>query len=251
MADDMVRLAALADLHCGKDGQGAFRELFAQASAAAEIIVVCGDLTDYGLPEEAQVLARELQGAKAPVLAVLGNHDFHSGKQAEVRQILEDAGMRVLDGEVCEIEGVGFAGVKGFMGGFGRRMLEPWGEPIVKQIVHESVEEAVKLESALARLPTAPRVALLHFAPIQDTVEGEPPEIFAFMGCGRLEDPLNRHRVAAALHGHAHHGRLEGKTSQGVPVYNVSMPILHAHYPDRPPFRVIEVPRTATKSAAP
>ena len=244
-AKDTVRVAAVGDIHCTKASQGAFQPLFSQIAEAADVLVLCGDLTDYGLPEEAHVLARELTAAKVPVVAVLGNHDFESGKQDEVKQTLYDAGVAVLDGDSSEIHGVGFAGVKGFAGGFGRRALGPWGEEIIKRFVHEAIDEALKLESALARLRTPQRVAVLHYSPIQATVEGEPPEIYPFLGCSRLEEPLIRYPVSAVFHGHAHHGTPEGKTTSGdIPVFNVSLPLLRRSHPDQPPFRVIEIPKT-------
>jgi Icc-related predicted phosphoesterase len=237
-----VRLAAVGDLHCTKSSQGALQPLFAQAAERADVLVLCGDLTDYGLPDEARVLAKELSAAaKLPTVAVLGNHDFESGQQDEVKEILCEAGVCVLDGEGVEIQGVGFAGVKGFAGGFGQRALEPWGEPVIKQFVREAVDEALKLESALARLRTTSRVAVMHYSPIQATVEGEPFEIFSFLGSSRLEEPLNRYEATAIFHGHAHHGHPEGRTSAGIPVYNVAMPLLRAINPDEPPFRIVEV----------
>jgi Icc-related predicted phosphoesterase len=236
-------LAAVADVHYGRTGQGSLQPLFAQMAECADVLLLCGDLTDHGLPEEVQVLIRDLGPARqVPIVAVLGNHDYHSGKQDEVKQLLTAAGIRVLDGDDCQLHGVGFAGVKGFTGGFGRRILEPWGEDSIKLMVKEAVEEALKLESALARLRTPQRIAVLHYAPIQATVEGEPLEIFPFLGCSRLEEPLNRHQVAAAFHGHAHHGQPEGKTGTGIPVYNVSLSLLKQAFPDRPPFRLFEVP---------
>ena len=177
-----------------------------------------------------------------PIVAVLGNHDYESGKEDEVRQILVDAGVMVLDGDACEINGIGIAGVKGFGGGFGQRALGPWGETIIKQFVHAAVDEALKLEAALARLRTEHLVALLHYAPVQQTAEGEPLEIFPFIGSSRLEEPINRYPVSLVLHGHAHRGQLEGATKSGVPVYNVSMPLLARSFPDRPAFRVFDIP---------
>jgi Icc-related predicted phosphoesterase len=239
---DPVRLAALADLHCARNSQGVFQPLLAQASAAADILVLCGDLTDHGLPEEAQVLVKEMGGVRVPVIAILGNHDYHHGEHQAIEQILRAAGVQVLDGDDCEVLGIGFAGVKGFGGGFGRHALEAWGEEAIKKFVYEAVEESLKLEKALARLHAArQRVALLHYAPVQATVEGEPPPLFPFLGSSRLEEPLNRYTVAAVVHGHAHHGSPEGKTACGAPVYNVAMPVLRQAFPDRPPFRVIEV----------
>lgn len=241
-----IRLAALADLHCGRSAQGHLQPIFSACRERADILLLCGDLTDRGLVEEAHVLVREMTPVLLmPVIAVLGNHDFHSGKQTEIEQVLTAAGVRVLDGSPCEVQGIGFAGVKGFMGGFGRRILEPWGEDTIKGLVQEAVAEALKLEGALARLQTPQVIAVLHYAPIQATVEGEPPEIYPFLGCSRLEEPLNRYKVAAAFHGHAHHGRPEGKTSAGVPVFNVALSVLRQAFPDQPPFRVYELPSEA------
>src|SRR5689334_9841935 len=168
---DVVRLAAIGDLHCGKNSQGAFRPLLERVAEAADVLVLCGDLTDYGLPEEAEILAKELVPlAKTPVVGVLGNHDFESGEQDDVRKILTQAGVTLLDGESCEILGIGFAGAKGFAGGFGRGTLGAWGEQAVKRFVQEALDEALKLESALARLKTPRRIAVLHYAPVRDTV---------------------------------------------------------------------------------
>ncbi len=242
MTSTAVRLAAVGDLHCTKTSQGVFQPMFARIPEAADMLLLAGDITDYGLPEEARIVARELAALRLPIVAVLGNHDYESGKEDEVRQILVDAGVVVLDGDACEINGVGIAGVKGFGGGFGQRALGPWGETIIKQFVHAAVDEALKLEAALARLRTEHLVALLHYAPVQQTAEGEPLEIFPFIGSSRLEEPINRYPVSLVLHGHAHRGQLEGATKSGVPVYNVSMPLLARTFPDRPAFRVFEIP---------
>ena len=247
-----LRIAAIGDLHVSRQSQGAYQPLFGQITADADVLLLCGDFTDYGLPEEARILARELTaGVKIPVLAVLGNHDYEAGKQHEIREILADAGVTVLDGEATEIHGVGFAGVKGFCGGFGRGALGPWGEHVIKQFVQEAVDEAMKLETALARLRTLHRIAVLHYSPIRGTVEGEPPEIFPYLGSGRLEEPINRYRVTAVFHGHAHRGSPEGRTATGVPVYNVAMPLLARLHPDRPPYLLLELPLTgaAVRSA--
>src|SRR6476659_1873463 len=212
MTPGIVRIAAMSDIHVSKTSQGALTSIFAQVSERADVLVMCGDLTDYGLPEEARVLARDVATAlRVPCVTVLGNHDFEAGKADEVRQVLTDAGVTVLDGDACELQGVGFAGVKGFCGGFGRGALGPWGETAVKAFVQEAVDEALKLEAALARLRTPKRVALLHYSPIRGTVEGEPPEIFAYLGSSRLEEPINRYRVSAVFHGHAHRGTPEGQ----------------------------------------
>src|SRR6188472_590105 len=237
-----LRIAAMGDLHVSKNSQGAFQPLFTQINQSADVLLLCGDFTDYGLPDEARVLVRELAVVKIPIIAVLGNHDYEGGKPQEIRRILRDGGVTVLDGEATEVHGVGFAGVKGFAGGFGRGALGPWGERAIKAFVQEAVDEALKLEAALARLRTQKRVALLHYSPIRGTVEGEPPEIFAYLGSSRLEEPINRYRVSAVFHGHAHRGSPEGRTSTGIPVHNVSMPLLQRMNPDRPPFLIVEVP---------
>ena len=206
-----VRVAAIGDLHCTKTSEGAFQPLFARIAESADVLVLCGDLTDYGTAEEARVLARELATAKLPKLAVLGNHDFESSAPDDVTRILaEGAGVTVLDGTAVELLGVGFAGVKGFAGGFGERALQSWGEQAIKMFVRAALDESLKLESALARLRTPGRVALLHYAPIGGTVDGEPVEIYPFLGSSRLEEPLNRYAPSVVFHGHAHRGRPEG-----------------------------------------
>jgi Icc-related predicted phosphoesterase len=238
---DVVRIAALGDLHCSRTSQGAFQALFARAAESADLLLLAGDLTDYGLPEEARILARELTAVRAPVVAVLGNHDFESARSDEVRQILTEAGTTVLDGDAFETHGIGIAGVKGFGGGFGPRALAPWGEATIKQFVRESVDEALKLEAALARMRTKPLVVLLHYSPVEQTVQGEALETYPFLGSSRLEEPINTYGVSLVVHSHAHCGRPEGATKTGVPVYNVSMPLLARSYADRPPFRLFEI----------
>jgi len=241
-----IRIAAVADVHCSKTSAGTLQPLFAQAAAGADILLLCGDLTDYGLPEEARILVRELSAAgRLPTIGVLGNHDFESNKQQEVSDILCEAGVQMLDGDACEVRGIGFAGVKGFGGGFGRGALGLWGEETMKQFVREAINEALKLESALARLRTDQRIAVLHYAPIRATVEGEPPEIFPFLGSSRLEEPIAQYGVSAVFHGHAHHGHPEGRIRDSIPVYNVSLPLMRQTFPDRPPLRILEVPAPA------
>src|SRR4051794_7821353 len=243
---DVVRLAALSDIHYSKSSAGSMQPLFAQIAETADVLVLGGDLTDYGLAEEAKILARDLAPVKIPVVGVLGNHDFEADQQQEIVQILTDVGVHMLDGDTWEYRGVGFAGVRGFCGGFGRGALGPWGEKIIKDFVHEAVQEALKLEAALARLTTEQRIVVMHYAPIRATVEGEPAEIFPFLGSSRLEDPLSRFDVTAVFHGHAHKGAPEGQTQSGIPVYNVAYQVLKANYPEQPPFRVFEV-HTASK----
>jgi Icc-related predicted phosphoesterase len=241
--DGVIRVAAVADLHCAKTSEGAFRPLFEQAAELADVLLLAGDLTDYGLPEEAERLVADMKAAShGPVVAVLGNHDYEAGKQDEIKQVLCEAGVMVLDGGTWEYHGVGFAGTKGFAGGFGRGSLGYWGEPAIKAFVQEAIDESLKLEAALAHLATPRRIVLLHYSPIRATVDTEPPEILPYLGSSRLEEPLNRLPVTAVFHGHAHKGFPEGKTTAGVPVYNVSLSVLRKHFPDQPPLRLLEVP---------
>lgn len=238
----VIRLAAVSDIHYGRSSQGSLLPLFTDITESADVLVLAGDLTDYGLAEEAKVLAKDITAAvKIPVVGVLGNHDYEAGQEGEVAKILADAGVRMLDGDTYEVHGIGFAGVRGFCGGFGRGALGAWGEPVIKAFVHEAITEALKLESALARLNTEHRIAIIHYAPIRETVEGEPLEIYPFLGSSRLEEPLSRYDVTAVFHGHAHRGAMEGRTAKGIPVYNVCLPLLREKYPDRPAFRLLEV----------
>ena len=245
-----MRVAAVGDVHCKKTSTGAFQALFASMAAAADVLVLCGDLTDLGLAEEARVLVKELSAAKTtPIVAVLGNHDYESGETEQVKGILTDAGVTLLDGDALEIDGVGFAGAKGLGGGFGQRALQPWGEDIMKRFVREAVDEALKLESGLAKLRTSQRVVVLHYSPVRETVEGEPSEIFPFLGSSRLEEPLLRYPVSVVFHGHAHRGRPEGRTRAGAPVYNVCLPLLLEAAPERPPFRLVDLDQLVATAA--
>jgi Icc-related predicted phosphoesterase len=238
-----MRLAAAGDLHYTVASRGALRRQFAEVAQRADVLLLCGDLTDHGLPEEAEALAEDLRSLSLPIVAVLGNHDFEDGHAGVVTEVLRARGATVvLDGESCVVGGVGFVGVKGFGGGFGRRALGPWGEEAIKRFVQEAVDEAMKLERALARLPTEHKVVLLHYAPIQETVEGEAQQIWPFLGSSRLEEPVDRYGARVAFHGHCHHGFPEGKTRGGTPVYNVAMPLLRVAYPGQPPFRIFDLP---------
>jgi Icc-related predicted phosphoesterase len=249
-APGRVRIAAVGDLHCPRIPLTVLHTVFAHAASHADVFLLCGDLTDHGTEDEIRLLAKELTTVKVPIVAVLGNHDYEAGKPEAVVATLKEIGVHVLDGDSVEIGGVGFAGVKGFAGGFGERALQPWGEPSIKAFVHEAVDEALKLESALAKLRTPLRVALLHYSPIHMTLAGEPPEIYAFLGSSRLEEPLTRYPVAAAFHGHAHRGRLEGRTRDGAPVYNVALPLLQTSFPDRPPLTIVELTPPAADAGA-
>jgi Icc-related predicted phosphoesterase len=239
----VVRVAAVGDIHLGRVAFGPpIQTLFGQVAELADVLALCGDLTDRGDPEEGRQLARALASVGVPIVAVLGNHDYESGKVPELSRILCEAGVQVLDGgDAVEIHGIGFAGVKGFAGGFGRRALGPWGEETIKLFVREAVDEALKLETSLSKLRTDRRVVLLHYSPIAGTVEGEPKEIYPYLGSSRLEEPLIRYPVDAVFHGHAHHGTLEGRTVGGVKVYNVSLSLLQHSFPNQPPFRVVEL----------
>jgi Icc-related predicted phosphoesterase len=222
---DMFTFAAIGDLHVKEDRTSLFRELFAEISTKAEVLVLCGDLTDVGKPREAEVLAEDLRACSIPVVGVLGNHDYESGQADDVEKILKAAGIHLLNGHSYETNGVAFVGVKGFIGGFGRRMLASFGETVVKTFVAESVSEAMRLENAMRAVRNERAVVVLHYAPILDTVEGEPLEIFPFLGSSRLSETIDRFKVSAVVHGHAHHGRYQGRTPGGAPVYNVAFPV--------------------------
>jgi Icc-related predicted phosphoesterase len=250
MAEGMFRLAAMADLHYSSNSRGKYASVFSRIGQAADVLLLCGDLVDSGLATETKVLVSDLEPVlrRIPIVAVLGNHDFESGAADQVSKILSEAGVKVLDGDSCEIQGIGFAGVKGFGGGFGERRLQPWGEEIIKSFVREAVAEAMKLESALARLRGPQRIALLHYSPVASTIFGEPPEIFPFLGSSHLEEPLNRYPVTAVFHGHAHYGTVAGETQRGTPVYNVAVKLLEQTFPNRPPYRTLELPRVNASS---
>jgi Icc-related predicted phosphoesterase len=235
MPKDRVRIAAVADLHYGRQGLGGLPALLERIDHEADVLVACGDLTDHGLPDEARLLCRELtQRTRIPVVAVLGNHDVEAQQVTEVGAILRDAGVRLLDGDACEVQGVSFVGAKGFCGGFEPFALGAWGEPTIKHFVHEVVQEALKLETALLRARGPAPVVLLHYSPTVSTVVGEPEAIFPFLGCSRLAEPLMRTPVTAVFHGHAHRGAAAGTLANGTPVFNVSLPLLLRTRPEQP-----------------
>jgi Icc-related predicted phosphoesterase len=239
-SDGKLRVAAIGDLHVQEDSVAPYRELFGEISGAADVLVLCGDLTNFGKTSEAEILAADIKTCSIPVLGVLGNHDFECGQPEEVARILHEAGMIVLDEQAHEIDGVGFAGVKGFMGGYGRGELAPFGEPIAKAFVDEAVNEARKLENGLRSLRTERSLAVLHYSPTVETLEGEPDAIFQYLGSARLADAIDRFdHVKAVVHGHAHHGTYEGKTPRGTPVFNVAQFVLKAKFGK--PYVVLEV----------
>jgi Icc-related predicted phosphoesterase len=227
-----VRIAAVGDFHCGQDDIGLYRELFARVNDEADVLVLTGDLTRWGALSEFKVVVGELTDVTVPIVAVLGNHDYEAGEVEEGSRTLRGRGVHLLCGDTFELNSVvGFAGVKGFMGGFGRGMLTPFGEPETKMFVKATLNEVHALELALRRLPTPVRVAILHYAPIAGTVAGEPEQIHTYLGTDRLAEPLDRYGAAVAFHGHAHSGTLRGTTLGGVPVFNVSLPLLRKERP--------------------
>lgn len=225
-----VRIAAVADIHVRENDKGKWVDYFKDISRNADVLVIGGDLTDTGDDGEAQVLADELRACTIPVVCVLGNHDHEKGRHKLIRKILQNDNVHILDGESVVIKGVGFAGIKGFGGGFDNHMLSMFGEGAMKAFVQEAVDEALHLERALARLEQEndgiKKIAVLHYAPIAETIKGEPEVIYPFLGSSRLAEPLERRKVVAAFHGHAHAGKLEGATANGIKVYNVAKPIL-------------------------
>lgn len=220
----VVRIAAVGDFHCGEKDAGLYRDHFARVNDDADVLLLAGDLTRRGTAAEVEVVIRELQDVRVPILAVLGNHDHEAGCPDDVRAALRARGVHLLEDAPFELNPqVGFAGVKGFMGGFGRYTLTAFGEQDTKTFVGRTLEEVQALEYSLRRLSTPIRVVLLHYAPIVDTVLGEPEQILPFLGNDRLVEPIDRFEAAVAFHGHAHHGTFQGKTPGGVPVFNVSM----------------------------
>jgi Icc-related predicted phosphoesterase len=235
-----MRVAAIGDLHVQENSVAPYRDMFAEISSTADVLVLCGDLTNFGRTSEAEILADDIKSCSIPVLGVLGNHDYECGQPEKVCEILQSAGMNVLDEQAVEIDGVGFAGVKGFMGGYGRGELAPFGEPIAKAFVDEVMNESRKLENQLRTLRTERSVAVLHYSPIEGTIEGEPPAIYQYLGSQRLCDPIDRFdHVKAVVHGHAHHGSYEGRTPRGTPVYNVAQFVLKPLFGK--PYAVLEI----------
>ena len=235
-----MRVAAIGDLHVQESDTEPYRELFAEISNHADVLLLCGDLTNFGKTTEADILAEDIKSSTVPVLGVLGNHDYECGVPEEVARILTEAGMIVLDEQAHEIDGVGFAGVKGFMGGYGRGELAPFGEPIAKAFVDEAMNEARKLENALRTLRTDRSVAVLHYSPTVETLGGEPEAIFQYLGSQRLADAIDRFdHVKAVVHGHAHHGTYEGRTPRGTPVYNVAQFVLKPKFGR--PYALLEI----------
>lgn len=234
-----TRIAAMGDLHVKETTIAIYRDIFKEISINADVLVLCGDLTDYGLPNEAEILSEELSHLTIPVVGVLGNHDYQSNSHDEVKRILSK-GMFVLENEPTEIDGVGFAGVKGFGGGFDNYALGSWGEKEIKDFVQEAINEALTLENQLQQLETEKKVVILHYSPIRDTVVGEPEEIFSFLGSSRLVNPINWFGASVVFHGHAHRGTYEGKTQSNIPVYNCSINVVKQKFNDRS-YALVEI----------
>ncbi|HEX6011650.1 MAG TPA: metallophosphoesterase [Geminicoccaceae bacterium] len=234
-----LRVAAIGDVHASANAKGRWRDTLAEISTAADVLCLCGDLTSHGTVPEAESLAEDLRACAIPVLAVLGNHDHHCGETDAIERVLGQAGVKFLEHEVHAVDGVGFAGVKGFAGGFDGRMLDAFGEAPIKAFVQEVLDQALRLEHALKELDTDRTVVVLHYAPIAATVAGEPESIFPFLGCSRLAETIDRFDgVRAVFHGHAHHGTHEGKTRRGIPVFNVAAQI---EKPNGKAYALIEV----------
>jgi len=226
-----MRIAATADLHFTPERYALIEREMARVRDEADILVIAGDLTNYGKTDEVEPLTNSLVRLGVPVIAVLGNHDYESGQENDLVKLLNAAGIKVLDGTGYEHDGVGFAGTKGFIGGFGRAALTAFGEPEIKAFVKAAIDEGLKLERAMSHLRTSKRVVVLHYAPVQDTVIGERPEIFCYLGTSRLIEVIDRHGADLILHGHAHHGSPTGRSTAGVAVHNVALPVLQAQKP--------------------
>ena len=235
-----MRIGATADLHFFSPRYGAIQDELAQVRDQADLLVIAGDLTNYGKPQEMEQLLNALVRLRLPIVAVLGNHDYESGSQIELMRMMTEAGIKLLDGTAYERDGVGFAGTKGFPGGFGRGALTAFGEPEVKAFVQGAIDEALKLERAMSQLRTTTRIVVLHYAPIADTIRGEAPEIYPYLGSSRLAEVIDRHGADMIFHGHAHHGVPDGKTTAGIPVHNVALSILQSQNPPAV-FRIFDV----------
>lgn len=235
-----MRIAALADLHFSPQRYDRIRDPLGRARDEADVLVIAGDLTNYGKKEEMESLLNALVRIRVPIIAVLGNHDYESNQQDELIRMMTAEGIKVLDGTGYERDGVGFAGTKGFLGGFGRGVLTAFGEPQIKAFVQASIDEAMKLERALMQLRSEKRVVVLHYAPIAETIRGEPEQIYPYLGTARLAEVVDRHGAALVFHGHAHQGSLTGKTTAGVPVHNVALGLLQSQNPPLV-YRVFDV----------
>lgn len=230
----MIRIAAVGDLHYAEGSPGILRPSLEHLPGRADLLLLAGDLTRWGKPEEVKVLADEVRGLPLPVIAVLGNHDYHAGRQAEVRRLLEDAGALVLEGEATTIDvdgvRVGIAGTKGFGGGFRGAHGSDFGEAEMKAFVGHTRTLSDSLERALTELDADVRIALLHYSPIEGTLEGERLEIYPFLGSYLMAEAVDNAGADLVVHGHAHHGSERGRTPSGIPVRNVAQPLIRHAY---------------------
>jgi hypothetical protein len=217
-----MKIAAIGDLHVTTASAGLVTELLRGVDQEADVLLLAGDLTNIGLPEEMEILLDDLHNLKIPVVAVTGNHDHENDNTELLIRMMEDAGVCVLECTTCVMGEVGFVGTKGFCGGFGRWQVDTFGERALKSFVGQSIHEAYWLDSALENLSQKKKVALMHYSPARDTLRGESEEIYAFLGTSRLGEVLDKHRVDAIFHSHAHHGFPRGRTSGDIVVYNVS-----------------------------
>lgn len=234
-----MKLAAVADIHLNGQDQEKNIRAFSAVNELADALVIAGDFTDHGTPDQMRGCLAVLEHIHIPIVGVLGNHDHESGHQDELAGMLRVAGVHLLDGHCFEVDGVGFAGTKGFAGGFAPHELMPFGEGGIKEFVQIAEREAIKLDYGLAQLKTNIKIAITHYAPIKDTVVGEPEPIFPFLGSSRLKRALDHHKPKLALHGHAHRGTFAAETEQGVRVYNVALHILRERG-EQHPFTLFE-----------
>ena len=222
-----IRVAAAGDVHASEELQERLTRVFAEVAEECQLVLLAGDLTTHGLPEQAAVLASACRGLEIPIVAVLGNHDHHSGEAEAISDVLCEAGLIVLERdhailEIGETE-IGVVGTKGFVGGFPGAEIPDFGEPALREIYRETTLEVEALEEGLEAVAGChKRIVVLHYAPISDTLVGEPETIWAFLGSGRLAGPIGMHRPDLVVHGHAHHGAALGKIGE-VPVYNVTV----------------------------
>ena len=235
-----MRIAATADLHFAPQNATALRTQLDKVRDDADLLVIAGDLTNYGKPAEMEPLLNTMVRLRVPIVVVLGNHDYESEQQAELMRMMTAEGIKVLDGSAYERDGVGFAGTKGFVGGFGRGVLTAFGETEIKTFVRASIDEALKLERAMSQLRTRKRVVVLHYAPIAATIQGEAPEISPFLGTSHLAEVIDRHGADLVVHGHAHNGKMDGQTTAGIPVHNVAITLLQSQQPPAA-YRVFDV----------
>ncbi len=229
-----MKVAAVADIHLKAEDHQKNVHQFSVVNDLADVLIIAGDFTNHGMPDEMRACLAVLEHVHVPIISVLGNHDHESGHQDELAGMLRLAGVHLLDGQCHEVDGVGFAGTKGFCGGFAPYELMPFGESGIKTFVEIAEREAIKLDYSLAQLHTPIKVAITHYAPIKETVIGEPEPIFPFLGSSRLQRALDRHKPALALHGHAHKGTFAAESTTGTPIYNVALHLLRARGEQHP-----------------